>query len=59
MHFTNKVVVGILLAFSTSISNGQIIKKPVAIPAVFKTQPTVKDKPKATLAIPKTEETRV
>jgi len=59
MNFTNKVVVGILLAFSTSISNGQIIKKPVAIPTVSKTQPTVKDKPKATLAIPKTEETRV
>ena len=59
MNFTNKVVVGILLAFSTSISNGQIIKKPVAIPTVSKTQPTVKDKPKATLAIPTTEETRV
>ena len=59
MHFTNKVVVGILLAFSTSISNGQFIKKPVVIPAASKTQPTVKDKPKATLAIPKTEETRV
>ena len=59
MNFTNKVVVGILLAFSTSISNGQIIKKPVAIPTVSKTQPTVKDKPKSTLAIPKTEETRV
>jgi len=59
MNFTNKVVVGILLAFSTSISNGQIIKNPVAITAASKTQPTVKDKPKATLAIPKTEETRV
>jgi len=59
MNFTNKVFVGILLAFSISISNGQIIKKPVAIPAASKTQPTVKDKPKATLAIPKTEETRV
>ena len=59
MHFTNNVVVGILLAFSTSISNGQIIKKPVAIPVVSKTQPAVKDKPKSTLAIPKTEETRV
>lgn len=59
MNFTNKVFVGILLAFSISISNGQIIKKPVAIPTVSKTQPTVKDKPKATLAIPKTEETRV
>ena len=59
MHFTNKVVVGILLAFSTSIPNGQIIKKPVAIPVVSKTQPAVKDKLKSTLAIPKTEETRV
>jgi len=59
MNFTNKVFVGILLAFSTSISNGQIIKNPVAITAASKTQPTVKDKPKATLAIPKTEETRV
>ena len=59
MHFTNKVVVGILLAFSTSISNGQAVKKTVTKPAASKTQPTVKDKPKATLAIPKTEETRV
>jgi len=59
MNFTNKVFVGILLAFSISISNGQIIKNPVAITAASKTQPTVKDKPKATLAIPKTEETRV
>ena len=59
MHFTNKVAVGILLAFSTSISNGQAVKKTVTKPAASKTQPTVKDKPKATLAIPKTEETRV
>jgi len=59
MHFTIKVVVGILLVFSTSISNGQTIKKTVGKPADSKTQPTVKDKPKDTLPPPKTTGTRI
>ena len=59
MHFTNKVVVGILLAFSTSISNGQTIKKPVPKPAASEIQITLKDKPKDSLPPPKTIGTRI
>ncbi len=59
MHFINKIFVLILLVFSVLISKGQAAKKPVAKPAVSKTQITVKAKPKDSLAIPTIVGTRI